>query len=234
MRKLKLFGLCAVVCLGMATLVRPSQEGQTKSPAPKTWKQKEHGKLFKRGGRKVSDLLAAQRGDITLGADPPLQIDTGEAAPSAPLLEGAVCNADAVVVGTLAEESAFLNEDETFVFTEYRLDAAEVIRNNAAAPIKPGDSLTIVRDGGTVRLDGRAVRALTADFEPFKTGGRYVLFLRHVPATGAYLAYLYGSFELGGAEVRALGKVPRPFPRDAKEFLDETRARAAAKCARRN
>jgi hypothetical protein len=225
-----LFALCVAVSLGASTLISSSQDQSPKAQALKTQKQKEHGKLFKHGGKTLADLLGGQSGDITVAADPPLEFDSDASKQNTPSLESSFCNADAVVVGTLGEESAYLNEDESFIFTEYQLNVSEVVRNNKAAPIKINDNVTVVRDGGTLSINGRVVRALTADFKPFKTGEQYVLFLRYLPTTGSYLAYLYGSFLLDKDTVRTFGNVPPFFASNSQEFLGRVRATATTKC----
>jgi hypothetical protein len=56
-----------------------------------------------------------------------------------------------------------------------------------------------------VQINGRNVRAAQEGFRPTLTGRRYLLFLRFLPATGAYLAYGNGSFEINGDQIMALG-----------------------------
>ncbi len=81
-------------------------------------------------------------------------------------------------------------------------------------------------------MNGRNVRAIERTFLPFHEGGRYLLFLFFVPATGAYQAFNDESFELLEHGVRS----PRPnFPyvdlktrRDPQVFLAEVRAAVAA------
>jgi len=100
-------------------------------------------------------------------------------------------------------------EQENFVFTDYEITVEEAIKNNTVAPIQVKSAITVTRDGGVIKLNNRVFRAKRDDFDPPLVGQRYLLFLRFIPATGAYLAYGNGTFQLEAQKVVALGPAAR-------------------------
>jgi len=139
-----------------------------------------------------------------------------------------VCNADAIVVGTLKSESPQLTEDESFLFTEYIMSVSDVIKNNAAADIQSSADITVIREGGIGLINGRTIRAEREGFKLFTVGNQYLLFLRYIPETGAYLAYPYGSFELIQDQILPFGKMPEGSSTNKASFLNAVRATADA------
>lgn len=216
-----------LVCVGIGFAV---QNKKAKIKVEKTARQIQHGKLFKHGGKSLLDRAAEQGGDITVVADEPLGVSSEVIAPSASFLESAVCNADLVVVGTLTGETAQFNEGETFIFTDYELSVEEVVKNNGKAPISTGGSITVTRDGGTLTADSRTFKALREDFKLFPLNQRYIFFLKYIPSTGSYLAYLHGSFQLSGSKLVTFGDVPHEKSKDAVAFLAEARSLAMSNC----
>lgn len=240
------FSLLLIVITAFATLKGQSQNSsggshqeKLNSPAkvktkeiesPITEKQKSHSKLLKQSqGRKLRELAAVGTGDIVVSVEEPFVISTaGEESP--PSVQTKVCNAHAVVIGMLNDSSPQLTEDESFLFTEYTMSVEEVIKDNPAAAIQPGNSITVIREGGTGRLHGRVVRARVEGFKTFDVGKRYLFFLRFVPDTNSYLAFPNGSFELNENEVVPLGKASPNELRDATTFLTAARTTVAGGC----
>ena len=178
------------------------QEGQM------TERQRQHSKLFKHSGTKLRDIAARQTGDIQVEEGAGLMM-MPETVPQRPIFHSAVCNADAVLIGIVNDKSSQLTEDERFVFTDYEISVEEVIKNNAGAPIQVASAITATRDGGVIELNNRVFRAKRDDFDPLLVGQRYLLFLRFIPATGSYLAYGNGAFQLEAKRVLALGPAAR-------------------------
>lgn len=170
-----------------------------------TAKQKAHRKLFKHPGPKLLDMAVKRAGDIEVQVDSGDVIILPESTAKPPILLSAVCHADAVVIGTLNSKSAQLTEDENFIFTDYEMAVEEVIKNNPSAFIQLNNSLTIVRSGGAVQINGRVFRAKREDFKPPVLGKRYLFFLKFIPETGAYLAYGNGTFQLDENKITSLG-----------------------------
>lgn len=209
------------------------QESVKKIKVPTTEKERKHSQLLAQSqGRRISELTTKGGGDINLVVSEPLiMLKPGKEQETLPSIQTKVCNADAIVVGTLGNSSPQLTVDESFLFTEYTMNVEELIKNNHSTPIQWGDFISVVRDGGVGQFNGRTVRAKAEGFEPFVDGKRYILFLRFIPDTGSYLAYANGSFELNSDTIIPLGKLPENISREARTFLSATRAATAKDCA---
>ncbi len=190
-----------------------------------TEKQRKHRKLLKvAAGPKLSDLAAKVIGDVVVGVEEPFQIsNTDEEMTAPPSLRFTVCNPEAIVVGKLESESPQLTEDENFLFTEYTMVVEDVLKNNPSSPIRVGSNLSVIREGGIGKVNGKTVRAIADGFRPFWVGQRYVLFLRYIPETGAYSAYSYGSFKLASGRVVPYGKMPQGAADTEAGFVEEVR-----------
>jgi len=171
-----------------------------------TEKQKQHSKLFTHNGPKLRDVAARQKGDIQISEDAGYIIRLPESTRKQPALQSAICKADAVVIGVLVSKSSQLTEEGNFVFTDHEMTIEEIIKNNTAAPLQNNNTITVTRDGGTVKLNGKIIRANREDFKSTVIGKRYLFFLRFIPATGSYLAYGNGSFQLDGSNITALSE----------------------------
>lgn len=200
-----------------------------------TERQRRHGRLFPYNGRKLGELAEAQGGDIEVVMHADVIRTVDPAAPKVPPVQFAVCNADAILVGSFKSKSSQLNADQSFIFTDYEMAVEEVVKNNPATPAQSGGVVTVTREGGEVRLNGRVIRARSGDFKPAQVGKRYLLFLRFLPDTNSYLAYANGSFELDGDRVTSLGGTSREElleggSKSLAAFLDEVRAAGGAGC----
>lgn len=187
----------------------PVQEGV------KTERQKKHGRLFPYQAKKLRDMADTHSGDIEVRMHADVMRTVDPNAPEVPAVQFAVCNADSIFIGTLKSKTSQLTADESFIFTDYEMTVEQVVKGTPVAPAQVGADLTVTREGGEILLNGRIFRARRDDFKAFEVGKRYLLFLRHLPETGAYLAYPNGSFELDGDQVIALGGTSR------EELLDK-------------
>jgi hypothetical protein len=192
-------------------------------------KQKVHSKLFKHHGPKLRDIATTRKGAIEVEEEVGFVIDTSGSTPNVPVLQSAVENADAIVVGVLKSKSSQLTEEGNFIFTDYEMAVEEVIKNNSTSPMQINGLITVTRDGGSVEIKGRIFTAKRQDFKPTFVGNRYLFFLRFIPETGSYLTYGNGAFELKDDKVSALGNTAskellNAGSKDATAFLNEVRA----------
>lgn len=241
--------IVGVIVLG-AAVAFPRLQGQSQDRTEKaqaeeatrihegqmTEKQRQHAKLFKHSGRKLRDIGAGQTGEFTVEESSGLVIRLPETTPRPPVFQSAVCNADAVLVGTINNKSSQLTEEGNFIFTDYEITVEEVIKDNAAVPIQKDDTIVATRDGGAIRLDNRILRAKRDDFDPPLVGQRYLLFLRFIPVTGSYLTYGNGTFQLKDQNILALGpgardELSKHPQKNASTFLEELRSFAGAYCS---
>jgi hypothetical protein len=160
------------------------QEGQI------TEKQKQHSKFFKNygdvtRGKKIRDLSLSD--DVNLLREKGSEILTSSSYLTAhEYLSLLACHADAVVVGVVENKASQLTEDGTFLFTDYGFTPEEVLKSNLSDPLQVNLEITVTRTGGLAILNGHTVRAIDETQKPLRVGGRYLLFLRYIPATRAY------------------------------------------------
>ena len=257
----KTFLLLFVILITTVITVLPALHGRTQNglasskqeePTPiqegvMTDKQKKHSKLFKgfsnvTRGKKLREL-AAERGDVEVI----YELEDGQAPRSSDLpkylnkyLQKVSCSADAIVIGSVLTKSSQIIEEGTFSFTDYELTVEEVLKDNSAAQIQPHSAITITRSGGAVTLNGHVIRAKDYRNEPLEIGGRYLVFLRFIPDTGAYQSLgnslFEDSFQLSADQITQVSEKPLPFGsrRTAlmNTFLTELRATLNNPCAK--
>lgn len=212
----------------------PSTDGEI------TVKQKEHSKLYKDFGvgKKLREVAAETPGTEVgvIRGVPGKMFD-----PDSPrltfhsFLKNLACDADAIVIGVINNQSSQLTEDEDFVFTDYNMSVEQILKDNAMAPIQLTSDLTISRPGGIVQLNNKKVRALDESLEPLSIGDRYVLFLNYIPTTGSYKASnSNGSFQLSDKKIIKLTKESLPSKletgNDAESLFLEIRNATAIPC----
>lgn len=215
----------------------PVQEGVM------TEKQKKHSQRFKgyddvTKGKKLREIMERTGNDVNVG-----RLVGNMIVPNAfnlpQYLQDLTCKADLIVIGKLKGKASQLNEEGTFTFTEYEISVDEVLKNNPAAPIK-ANKLTVVRSGGTISLDGHNVTATDFSEKPLEKGGRYLLFLKFIPETGAYSSLNGGSnlsddsFRLFGNQLVQVSDQPLPFGpnnlSDSDAVLTQIRTAANSGC----
>jgi hypothetical protein len=156
-----------------------------------TERQREHSRLFKGygTGRKLRDIGAEVPTGVIVKRGPGIPV--GEEGPSQSLvafIQGLTCNADAVIVGVVKDKASQLTEDGEFAFTDYELTVEQVLKDNKLSHLEPNVQLTLTRPGGRIQLSGHIIEAEDAAFKPLTKAQRYVLFLKFIPQTGAYIS----------------------------------------------
>lgn len=205
-----------------------------------TEKQKEHSKLYKqyKRDRKLPAIAATANDDVTIVEGVPQKIFQPGSPRFTPetFINKLGCNSDAVVIGVIKDRTSQLTENEEFVFTDSDLLVEDVLKNNSLALIQKGTLITVTRPGGTVQINGRKVRVVDEAFKPFDVEGTYLLFLRFIPATGAYRsAGSAGSYELRNEKTLKLTEeslLPTlENGRDARLFIGDVRRSIAGTCS---
>jgi hypothetical protein len=244
-KKIKYFLLLLALFLVVTVAAVPALRvpGQAQKSAKKedvvTERQKEHSKLYGeyKTGKKISELVA-EIGDVTIRRNTPLSGGDlgGYATNPHESLRRMTCDADAVVIGKVQNKLSQISESQDFIFTDYEMTVAEVLKDNAAGPIQAGTNLIITRPGGKIRMNGRTVEAIDNAFEPFTLEGQYLLFLRFIPATGAYKAVgSKSSFQLRGKAIHRLTKETVSLESETKNtdvdaFVNEIRTALSGGC----
>lgn len=237
----KAFLIVAASSLIFAAIITLRGQGQDVSFAETVAKnRKEHSKLYKefRGSKKLRETVAqTSRGEVAVINEIPDKVYD----PNAPrfdldnFLSNMSCKADAVIIGTVKDQSSQLTEDEDFIFTDYALTVEQILKNKDGMPLQQNGTIIITRPGGTIQLEGKKVRALDEALEPFQTGGRYLLFLEFIPSTGAYKAFnSRGSFQISNNRILKLTKESLPASldrsQDSESFVSEIRKAIAVPC----
>lgn len=127
---------------------------------------------------------------------------------------------DLIVEVTILSERGFLANSDNEVWTDY---VAQVIRTlkpqSGSGPDQP--TITIVRRGGTVEIEGRRLFSAENGFPPLRSGAQYVLFLRAARGPGSYViaAGPYGLFPVTNGAVN--GKPMESFREDVAHRLPD-------------
>jgi hypothetical protein len=248
-----LFLVACVIAVGIF-FFSPSTQGQKKSNDEPTVVQKgqvtekerayskEYKKLyFYRDDRKLTETvqLSKSRGNtqevgVMIGLLDTVMVDDVPFPTKTEFLQDLSCGADAVVLGSVKSKSAHMTEDETFVFTEYEFSIKDVLKDNAASPIKVKEGIHVTRPGGLISLDGQVIRANDLSYEPLQPGKEYLLFLRFVPAANGYfVSSPDGDFALTDRLVRTLSKTALPdglADIDSQTLLNEVRKSVSLGC----
>ncbi|HKF49287.1 MAG TPA: hypothetical protein VKB38_18145 [Terracidiphilus sp.] len=191
----------AIVSSVPALAQQPDAENDLKSQADKN--QKVHSRIFQSSAiGTIPDLLAKTTGDITLtnGGDlegsAPMEDPNEPPYPPVALVDLA-CYADAVVVAAPVAGVSHMTSDKGAIYSDWTMHVEEVLRDTPKAPIGGSETITVVRAGGKLVIDGRTVVVKAARFPEFEPGvNKYLLFLTYIPQTGAFRARTQSTFNL--------------------------------------
>lgn len=199
-----------------------------------TPQQKEHSKLYdaEPGRGKISDLLQKEA-ELTLAIHScPVLSPEGR---KTTIIDELAGTADAIVIGSISSKSSQITSTGTFVFTDYAFRIEEVLKTIDAVTPKPQTTIIVTRPGGKVLLNGGVATVVHLSFQPLLPGRRYVLFLKYLPATGAYQAVDdKGTYDISGSKVETLTDSPyvRYFEENLGAFI--TSVKLAIADARKN
>ena len=122
----------------------------------------------------------------------------------------------AVVIGRVIEAKAYLSEDKTAIYSEFKVQIDSVLKNDDRCPLHPENSLIVGREGGRVRLPSGKVVVSWINHQNMPTvGGQYVLFLTHeLPrgGDGGNDFYIVTAYELANGIVVPMDDVPSGHP----------------------
>lgn len=211
-------------------------------PGQLTEKQKAHSQLYDKDydlpqrldlpGPKIKNQAEVQ----TILATPMEILAENAPVPTVTdVFRGLSCSADAIVVGTVSGKTSQLMEKRQFIFTEYDFVVTEVLKDNRAAPIVLNQPLTVVRPGGTVEIDGQAVRAADDSYRPLLTDNSYLLFLKYLPKTKSYSSDMSkGSFKLKDNQLIKLFGLGMPGfdSEDAGPSIESIRTLTGSSCSK--
>lgn len=206
----------------------------------KTEQQREHGKIFSqkyeyRRNKKLSNLRGAGDLQVLIGIPTRNRPVDALSLNLRAFLKDLICDSDAILVGEVKGKSAQLTEYGEFAFTDYEVVVEDILKNNNAAPLQPANNIIVTRPGGLIELNGKVIRAIDESFKPFEVGESVLLFLKFIPATGAYQSLSSsGSFKLEGNKLVKLTGESLPAElengKEAATFINEVRSETADAC----
>jgi len=100
------------------------------------------------------------------------------------------CSADAIITGHPNTWQFHLSSSRTAVYGDYDVSVDTVLKDSPTAPYIKGSHIVITRPGGTITVGTGSVNQVTYKHEGFplwEKGTIYLIFLRYVAATGAFL-----------------------------------------------
>lgn len=112
---------------------------------------------------------------------------------------------DFIIVGNVIEAQAYLSEDKTSVYSEFKVEISDVLKNDNKQNYEQGKNVNIERAGGLVRFpSGFQTLYLVAGQRMPKVKRSYVFFLTHkFPLLGDFNQdfYLLTAYELKEGKV---------------------------------
>jgi hypothetical protein len=182
----------------------------------------------------ISELLSETSGGLNLqgyrmeglGAEDP----TAPAYPP-PALRGIVCTSDLGILGTPGSSLSHVTFDQKFLYTDWTVTVDRVIDNRIATSIREGQTVTVVSPGGKLVLNGRDVMATDRNFEQFKPGEEFVLFLHYISEAAAYKADQRDTFRVTASGIRSVMMGPSYAEAEGQErgaFIRDAEAAAVA------
>ena len=243
--------LLVITLVLIPTSIGISIASSSKTPKPtvqteqqreqKRQQKKEQSRAVYRGllnphSDKIPEIAAAAKEDLRIERDIGLPVFTPNAKAAFSLknfLSDRVCDADAVVVGTVKGQTSSLTEDESFIYTVNELRVETVLKNNSTQAIKASEVINVIRSGGTIQLNGRKVVAEFKGNKTLEAGQNYLLFLTFIPEKGLYVADNI-SYHLKNDKILKLTEQQLESPlengNNANSFISSVRAAIAVPC----
>jgi hypothetical protein len=171
-----------------------------------------HSKLFTgQSAYTIPEVLAKAKGTGTIYM--PYVSHEGEGpGPSDPSdykdfkLRQLVCYADLVVVGRAGTGTSHMSADKRLIYSDWGFYVEQVLKDNTKAPVRSGTSIIVARPGGTLVVNGRTVSTIDENFNDFRSGEQYLLFINFIPTTGAYIAALGSGYGFSGTKTMRFTK----------------------------
>ncbi len=162
---------------------------------PKKLNKKERSQLVYKGqnnphSEKLKDIAAISKGEVRIEREIGLPSLTPASAPFdlQTFLAKRACDAEAIVIGRVEGGTSQLTDDGSFIYTAYEFRVENVLKNNPFQSIAEGQTVTILRTGGAIELNGRRIVAEDKAAKTLEAGDRYLLFLSYLSEKSAYAA----------------------------------------------
>lgn len=111
-----------------------------------------------------------------------------------------------IVIGNIANAQSYLSNDKTAIYSEMQLTVTSVLADKSGASVKAGSQISVVRQGGAVRLpSGRLLVRGCPDESLPRIGHQYLMFLQY--SKPAQVFPMLNGFELADAHVYLLDTI---------------------------
>ncbi|MGA9997131.1 MAG: hypothetical protein WBP93_17065 [Pyrinomonadaceae bacterium] len=119
-----------------------------------------------------------------------------------------VSKSDAIVLGRVTNTQAFLSPDKSGVYSEFKIEINEILKDKSGASLVPNMELIAEREGGRIRFPSGHVQLFRLSGQgALHVGGRYLLFLKCTEQPTDFL--LLTAYELRGGRVYPIDDVTR-------------------------
>ena len=154
-------------------------------------------------------------------------------APAEPAIP--IVQSDAVIIGEITGAQAFLSEDKTAIYSEFKVRIEEVLKDGSPASLTHDSEIVAERSGGAVRFASGKITRVGFEGKPLpRIGRKYLLFLKYSAEGQDFI--LITAYELRAGQVYPLdgltleGKALWPYEAyqkykgaDEASFLNEVR-----------
>ncbi|MGI8641504.1 MAG: hypothetical protein ACR2MG_16360 [Pyrinomonadaceae bacterium] len=87
---------------------------------------------------------------------------------------------DAVIIAEVKDAKAYLTEDKTSIYSEFTVNAIDILKNTTAEEINFGNLVTVSRGGGALRFPSGKTIVNLFDGKPMpRIGRKYIFFLKY-------------------------------------------------------
>jgi hypothetical protein len=217
-------------------IVQTEQQRQQKRQQKQEKSRAVYRGLLNPHSKKIPEIAAATKEDVRIEKEIGLPVFTPNSKAAFNLkkfLSNRVCDADAIVVGTVTGQTSRLTEDESFIYTVNELKVETVLKNNSTQAINPSEVISAIRTGGTIQLNGRKIVAEFKGSKTLEPGQSYLLFLTFIPEKGLYVADNI-SYQLKNDKIVKLTEQQLESALEsgnsASSFISSVRAAIAAPC----
>jgi hypothetical protein len=168
-------------------------------------RQRKNSKLYNLG-EKARSLIKKTQKDLRIVTGEPYPIeasgDTGLPSQNA-FIQELDCKSEAVLVGRVKSKVSQLSEDGKSVFTDYEVEVKDLIKDTKPERIKNGQTITVTRSGGAVKLHGRIIEVFNKSYKLLNVDREYLLFLGYLNDSDSYKPTdIEGTFEIYEGRVR--------------------------------
>jgi len=235
-----LFIVLALLSIGVYRTTRAVRMQTQNTPAKVNKEaEREAARRIRRGlggqRKTIPDEVLQARGDIIKQLEVGLPVLVPNSSPfnAQTYLAERACAADAIFIGTVRDQKGQLTEDQTFVFSNYKIFVDTIIKNNGETGLSPLTTVEVSRLGGEIQIHGHRVKAISQAAQPLEVGNRYLLFVTFLPEKNNFasnnLAFLLRGKDIvrltADVQSEALGR-----GKDADSFISDVQAAALSPC----